>query len=218
MTLRLHSRLVVWNLVVIGLISTILGYFLNHTLREHMQREIREYMRAESRVAAANFAAGDPAISPDDRADELGQLLASQVTLFDLEGHIAGDSDLEGTDLKNAGGRTVPEVQQALLAGFGYDVRWNPDRLVDYSYVAIRLDSYVLRLARPLSALDSLMSNVWTQLTIAFSIATGLTLVFGYLARAMISRPLREISATSKKLAEGDLKQRLPVTGDGVLN
>src|SRR5438105_2148362 len=109
MTFRLHSRLVVWNLVIIGLISAILGYFLNF---------------------------------------------------------------------------------------------------------ARHLDPYVLRLAMPLSSVDSFIRDLRSQLAFAMLLALGLTVVFGYVVFGLISRPLRDIAAASKKLAAGNLDQRLPITGD----
>jgi two-component system phosphate regulon sensor histidine kinase PhoR len=45
-------------------------------------------------------------------------------------------------------------------------------------------------------------------------LALALTFGFGYIVFGLISRPLREIAAASKRLAAGDLDQRLPITGD----
>ena len=45
-------------------------------------------------------------------------------------------------------------------------------------------------------------------------LALGLTLLSGYVVFGLVSRPLREIAAASRKLAAGNLDQRLPITGD----
>src|SRR5262245_17625277 len=52
------------------------------------------------------------------------------------------------------------------------------------------------------------------QLVFLILVATGLTLTFSYGVRALITRPLHQIAVASRKLAAGDLEQRLPITGD----
>src|SRR5215471_12828268 len=52
------------------------------------------------------------------------------------------------------------------------------------------------------------------QLVFLILIAVGLTLVFSYGVRVLVARPLHEIAVASRKLASGDLDQRLPITGD----
>ena len=74
MTFRLHSRLVLWNLLIIGLISAILGYFLSFSLREDIENQIEGQLLDQSVLAAAYLAKGDPSKSLDEQADELGPL------------------------------------------------------------------------------------------------------------------------------------------------
>ncbi len=52
------------------------------------------------------------------------------------------------------------------------------------------------------------------QMILAVAIAGALILLSGYAAWALIANPLRQLSAASRKLAAGDLGQRLPITGD----
>src|SRR2546425_11715981 len=66
----------------------------------------------------------------------------------------------------------------------------------------------------PLSSVDASIHDLRSQLAFSMLIALGLTFVFGYGVFGLISRPLREIAAASKKLAAGNLDQRLPITGD----
>jgi two-component system phosphate regulon sensor histidine kinase PhoR len=107
-----------------------------------------------------------------------------------------------------------PEVQQAEREGTGSAIRWSDTVKVEFIYVARRLDPYILRLAMPLSSVDSFIRDLRSQLAFAMLIALGLTVVFGYVVFGLISRPLRAIAAASKRLAAGNLDQRLPITGD----
>src|SRR5262245_11402812 len=53
-----------------------------------------------------------------------------------------------------------------------------------------------------------------SQLTLVVLAAFVLTLTFGYGVRALVVRPLHEVAMASRKLASGNLDQRLPITGD----
>src|SRR5437016_247315 len=54
----------------------------------------------------------------------------------------------------------------------------------------------------------------FSELVTAILAAAGLTLIFSYGVRILIGRPLHEIAEASRKLAAGNLEQRLPITGD----
>jgi two-component system phosphate regulon sensor histidine kinase PhoR len=53
-----------------------------------------------------------------------------------------------------------------------------------------------------------------SQLALTILITIAVTLFFGNLVNILISRPLRQIADASRKLAGGDLQQRLPISGD----
>jgi two-component system, OmpR family, phosphate regulon sensor histidine kinase PhoR len=53
-----------------------------------------------------------------------------------------------------------------------------------------------------------------SQLAIVVLIGLAVTLFFGNLVKILISRPLRQMANASRKLAAGDLQQRLPISGD----
>ena len=82
MRFRLHSRLVLWNLLIIGLISAILGYFLNFSLRREIEKEIEGQLLDQSTLAAAYLAKANPGKPMDEQADELGRLLSLRVTII----------------------------------------------------------------------------------------------------------------------------------------
>ncbi len=76
-------------------------------------------------------------------------------------------------------------------------------RLLAWNLVLILLISLIL--AFFLSA---------SQLALVIVVAASLTFTFSYSVRVLISRPLHEISAVSRKLAAGNFEHRLPITGD----
>ena len=215
MRFRLHSRLVLWNLLIIGLISATLGYFLNFSLRREIEKEIEGQLLDQSTLAAAYLAKADPGKPMDEQADQLGRLLNVRVTVIAHDGRVLGDSDVEASQLPNLENhRLRPEVQQAVREGTGSAIRRSDTLKVQFIYVARRLDPYILRLAMPLGSVDAFIRDLRSQLAVAMVMALGLTLLFGFIVFGLVSRPLREISAASKKLAAGNLDLRLPISGD----
>jgi len=215
MKFRLHSRLVLWNLLIIGLISAILGYFLNFSLRREIEKEIEGQLLDQSTLAAAYLAKANPGKPMDEQADELGRLLNVRVTVIAHDGRVLGDSDVDASQLPNLENhRLRPEVQQAVREGTGSAIRRSDTLNVQFIYVARRLDPYILRVAMPLDSVDAFIRDLRSKLAVAMLIALGLTLVFGYIVFGLVSRPLREISTASKKLAAGNLDMRLPISGD----
>jgi two-component system, OmpR family, phosphate regulon sensor histidine kinase PhoR len=215
MIFRLHSRLVLWNLLIIGLIAGVLGFFVSNSLRDHIVSEIEEQLTQETSLVAAYSLDAESGDSPDAKADRIGRMLGVRVTLIAPDGHVEGDSELDGEELRtveNHLGR--PEVQAALKGDVGTAIRWSSTVRTEFIYVARRADPYIVRLAKPLSASDDLIADLRYRLLLSLLIAVAVTLGFGYLAHGLISRPLREISRISRKLASGDLRQRLPISGD----
>src|SRR5207237_1874817 len=95
MTFRLHSRLVLWNLVVIALMSVILGYFLNYSLRNDINREIEDELNGDTALAVAYIASIPQQIPNDSIADRLGMMLSRRVTSIAFDGRVLGDSVLD---------------------------------------------------------------------------------------------------------------------------
>jgi two-component system, OmpR family, phosphate regulon sensor histidine kinase PhoR len=215
MRFRLHSRLILWNLLVIGLMSAILGYFLNYSFRNDINHEIEQELRGETALAVAFIESGRGQKPDDEVADRLGKMLNRRVTLIAFDGRVLGDSDVDFAALPHVENHLArPEFQDAMRNGTGAAIHWSATVKTDFIYVARRADSYVLRLAAPLSSIRALISDLRSQLLVAALVAAALTLLFGYVVRGLISVPLREIAAGAQKLASGNLQQRLPISGD----
>src|SRR5436190_17959356 len=119
MRFRLHSRLVLWNLIIIGLISAVLGYFLNYSMRQDIEKQIESRLLDES-VLAATYLRKESTGSLDQQADELGRLLNLRVTIIAHDGTVLGDSEVEASQLANLENhRFRPEVQAAAHEGTG---------------------------------------------------------------------------------------------------
>jgi two-component system, OmpR family, phosphate regulon sensor histidine kinase PhoR len=76
-------------------------------------------------------------------------------------------------------------------------------RLITWNLLIIVLVSFIL------AFFVSASQVVWIGM-----VSIVLTFIFAYGVHALVSRPLHEVADASRKLAAGDLEQRLPITGD----
>jgi two-component system phosphate regulon sensor histidine kinase PhoR len=192
-----------------------LGYFLSFSIREYIEHQIEEQLRSQSALAVAYVQTGGKNRSFNEIADELGKLLNLRVTFMDYAGRVLGDSDPKLAGLSATENQfALPEVVEAIQRGTGAAIRYTATARMEFIYVARRSNDYVVRLALPLSVVDALVSQLLLRLAFAVLIASGITLIFGYLIRGLISSPLQEMAVAARKLAAGDLQQRLPISGE----
>jgi two-component system phosphate regulon sensor histidine kinase PhoR len=216
MVFRLHSRLVFFNVVAIVLITLLMGYYLSSSLRTVFESDIENQLYS-SAVLAKSYMRFSPLSKNDiELAYDIGSRLGVRVTLIDKDGKVLGDSDLtpEGiASVENHSNR--PEVMAAQEAGRGTSIRQSATVGVPFIYVAIKLDDGgVLRVARPLEPVESLIGGLRKQLVFALIVSIGLTLVFGYMVYSFVSRPLHRMAEASNALAVGNLNVDLPIVGD----
>jgi two-component system phosphate regulon sensor histidine kinase PhoR len=215
MALRLHSRLVALNVVALGAMTLLLAYFLSSNLKTTFESEIESQLYSSATLAKA-YVREHPGSNPQELAAEIGKLLGARVTLIAPEGHVLGDSEVTSTglsEMENHANR--PEFIQARQSGRGTSIRESATLGVSYIYVATTLDDgSVLRVATPLSSLETLLSGLRRQLALAMVIGVGLSFLFGYMVYRVVSRPLHRMADASHQLAYGDLNSEIPVMGD----
>jgi two-component system phosphate regulon sensor histidine kinase PhoR len=216
MTFRLHSRLVFFNVCAIALITLLMGYYLSSNLRAAFEAEIEDQLNTSARLAQEYRRSSSLRGNPIELANDISRSLNVRVTLIAPDGKVLGDSDLTPeavATVENHSGRA--EVIAALESGRGTSIRLSSTVDIPFIYVAIRLDDgSVLRLARPLSSVETLVSGLRKQLLVALIFSVGLTLVFGYIVYVFVSRPLHRMAEASHELAVGNLNCELPVVGD----
>lgn len=216
MALRLHSRLVALNVIALGAMSLVLGYFLTDRLKTTFEFEIENQLY-RSATLAKEFVRSRPAdTDATELAREIAKLLSVRVTLIAADGRVLGDSEVASdglTGLENHSNR--PEFIDARRGGRGTAVRRSATLGVSFIYVAVSFDDgSVLRLATPLSSIDVLVSDLRRHLALAMLIGLGLSIAFGYMVYAAVSRPLHRMAEASRQLAYGDLESPIPEVGD----
>jgi two-component system phosphate regulon sensor histidine kinase PhoR len=204
------------NVVALSVMTLVLGYFLSDRLKSTFESEIESQLY-RSATLAREFVRSHPA-GADSSAlvKEIAKLLSVRVTLIEPNGRVLGDSEVTSESLpglENHSNR--PEFIDAQQGGRGASIRHSTTLGVSFIYVAVSMeDGSVLRLAMPLSTIDVLVSGLRRHLAAAMLIGIGLSIAFGYMVYAVVSRPLHRVAEASRQLAYGNLESQIPVTGD----
>jgi two-component system, OmpR family, phosphate regulon sensor histidine kinase PhoR len=216
MAFRLHSRLVALNVAALGVMTLLLAYFLGSNLKTTFESEIESQLYKSATLAKAYVRQLAPTTGEQTIATDVGKLLSVRVTLIAPDGRVLGDSDVTSASLQGMENHASrPEFVQARQSGRGTSIRQSTTLGIPFIYVATTLDDGpVLRVAMPLASVETMMSGLRRRLTASMAIGVGLSLLFGYMVYAVVSRPLRRMADASNQLAYGDLNTVIPVTGD----
>jgi two-component system phosphate regulon sensor histidine kinase PhoR len=211
-------------ILLILIIMGILGAYLVSSTRNHQLDNLRAQLENEARITAEASLPGF--LSPDreqilsDIASKLGEQINTRVTIIALDGTALGDSEEDPATMENHAAR--PEIRDALNTGFGESTRYSTTLEQKMMYVAVPISHQgdvlgIARVALPLTEVDSLERRITVSIATAMAIAALLVILAAWVIARVTTRPIREITAASKKMASGELEQKINIeTGDEV--
>ena len=217
MAFRLHSRLVALNIAAIVIATVIVGYFFfGGSLRSAFESEIQQQLYRSATLAKAYVRVQTGISDPVDLAGNISRLLDVRVTIIAPDGEVLGDSSVSRANLSGVANHSDrPELIEALRTGRGSAMRSSATIGIPFIYVATTLDDgRILRVAMPMSILETLISGLRQRLVAVTLICAAMTLVFGYMVYAFVSRPLQRLAEASRSLSVGHLDSEIPVSGD----
>jgi signal transduction histidine kinase len=199
-TLTFRAKLLASHLGLVTAILVLVVLELNRSLGADLVRQLDD--RLEQQAAGAATWVGEGRRHPDKLAGRLGLVVHAQVTIFDREGDVIGDS--EASDVAHApSGASDPEIVAAQAGDVGRATRLVAG--VPTRFVAVAAgDGMVLRLAAPLSDIDATLSGIRRRLSVAFALAIVAALALGWLASRLAARPLRAMTESATRIARGD--------------
>ena len=219
MALRLHSRLIALNVVALTVATLLIGYFLSRHLKDTFESEIESQLYKSATLGRDYIRVRSIDTDPAELADAVSKLLQIRATIISSDGRVLGDSQVTRaglSEMENHSDR--PEFVDARREGRGVSIRHSATLRVSFIYVATTLDDgSVLRLAMPLSSVDLLISGLRRHLALLMLLGLGVSLLFGYMVYAVVSRPLHKVAEASHQLAYGNLESQIPVAGDADL-
>src|SRR6187551_1926906 len=124
MVFKLHSRLVIFNVCAIVLVTLFMGYYLSENLRSTLESEIEDQLYASASLAKSFIHISPRPGDSIAMARDIGKTLNVRVTLIDKAGNVLGDSDLTPEGVASVENhRDRPEVMAAMESGRGTSIR-----------------------------------------------------------------------------------------------
>ena len=206
------------------LVLVVAGLMLMFMLRSFHAHSIETSTRDLHRIGLALSHQIRP-LMENGQPEELNALISAvsrdvqaRITVIHGLGKVLADSDNTAASMENH--RRRPEVLAALTGSMGQSIRYSTTLGRDMLYVALPLETTggitaVLRLSIPLEDIQILLGAMRTDLLVLASIIILFSLLIALLFSHAVSRPIRRLSRASRRLAEGDFKERVWLrTGD----
>jgi two-component system phosphate regulon sensor histidine kinase PhoR len=213
---RIQWRITISFVLVVVVGMGVLGAYLVNSTRNSQLGNLRTQLENEARVTAEAslplFLVQDSDL--DALAKKLGNEIDARVTLIAVNGTVLGDSHEDPATMENHA--TRPEVVDALASGLGESTRYSTTLGEQMMYVAVPVTNQttnvgVARVALPLVAVAGSVNRVTLIIILAIIVTAALVIVAAVLIGRRTTRPLREVTEASQRIAAGQFDQRIPV-------
>jgi len=133
---------------------------------------------------------------------------SNRISLITFDGTVIYDNKLDPKTLDNHASR--PEIREAMLKGFGKDLRYSRSIKEESLYMARSVADnegrpYVLRVSLPLSYMDQAIFEARKGLLFSLLAAGCIALVVGLFFSRQISKPLEDLTKEALKNEKGQL-------------
>ncbi|NWF77535.1 MAG: HAMP domain-containing protein [Chloroflexi bacterium] len=209
-------RIAVPFILLIVVSMGILGVYLTSFARNSQLDNLRSHLEKEARITAeaSLLAFLSQGSDLDALAKKLGEQIDARITIIALDGKVLGDSQEDPSTMENHA--TRPEVKDALVSGLGKSTRYSTTVEQEMMYVAVPITNQgkilgVARVALPLVAVQHSVNQITLIISLAMVTTTLLAIVAAGLIARATTRPIREITKASRRIASGELGQKIPV-------
>ena len=195
-------------------------------LTQRFQDDLVVRARLAAREASVQASPLDDLAAWDSLADDVGRAADARVTFVRRDGVVIGDSDVDLTGLRaleNHGAR--PEIVAAFEsvgARPGIDQRLSRTLRGRLIYVAVPFEREAVvvgaaRVAAPLSVVGGVVARLRRLVVLASLVAIAIAVFMSSFAASWISRVVRELTNTVRRMREGDLDVRARIQTDDEL-
>jgi signal transduction histidine kinase len=215
--MSLRARLLAAFAYVLVLVIVALAVPLSLNLSKRVDAEVRAEAAGQAQLVAAS--AGGRLDDPDelDRlAARSSESLGGRVVIVDARGRLLADSAGEG--LESEVYSTRPEIATALRGRTSQGERHSADLDQDLLYTAVPVVSSgrtvgAVRVTQSVDAVNDEVRNDTLALVGVGALALLLGLGVAALLAGSLSRPMRALAATARRVAGGDLGARAELDG-----
>jgi two-component system, OmpR family, phosphate regulon sensor histidine kinase PhoR len=203
---RIFFKLLAVFLLVIAATSIILYVTLGDVWTASLRTEIERNLTQKTLLFAHRFET-DRTHSPSEIAAQEGQAAGARATIIDASGKVLADSETNPGEMQNLSDR--PEFIAALANGTGLSERRSPGLGVPFLFAAARVSGGVVRLAYPLSDIESVQSKMRDRLLSGSILAAFIALLIAAASSIWTSRRLERIVDVAARIEKGDLRARV---------
>jgi two-component system, OmpR family, phosphate regulon sensor histidine kinase PhoR len=218
--IKIQLKLMLSYLILVVVVGAIFYAYLSQTLESQLHSEIRDNLLNETRLARIMAAKEITNLQQDapHLSRTVGKEIKARVSIITATGTVVGDSELRDAALRSLENHADrPEFLEARAKGLGIATRHSETLGTEMLYVAMPFQTHqgipgVIRLALPLSRLETAMTSLKTILGIALGAAVICALLLSYILSSITSRPLRTMATAAARIGKGEFGGRLPVT------
>ncbi len=213
------QKRVFFNIVLVLLLGVCISGILSaRVVERNFRSNIEQRLMSESRLLselAADRLMKDTGKAADS-INELKSMMEARITVIDLQGNVLADTERNYSDMDNHSGR--PELSDALKGNIGKSIRYSDTLEVDLMYVAhpIYKEGSVagaVRLSKPLYEINALLSKLYVNICIAVVAGILAASLLGYGISVSVTRPVKEITYTASRIAEGKFDRQINISG-----
>ena len=143
---------------------------------------------------------------------KLGKQIDTRITVISPEGVVFADSEKNPEVMENHKNRL--EIIKAIKYGFGTSLRYSASVKEEMLYVAVPIENDdevcgVLRVSLFLKEINMLLNNLKISIITIAIIIVMILLIGAFLFSRNFSRPINELGAASRKVAQGDFSAKV---------
>ncbi len=203
---RIFLKLTIWALVLIVVATVIIDFAVRQAWEDSLRHEIELSLTQKTALFAGEVQDINNPNLPQ-LVSETARVAGVRVTVIDRTGKVVADTEANPDQMENHA--TRPEFQAALSGRGGTDVRRSHTVGIEFLYSALPVKNGAVRLAYPLSAIQSTIAQVRRNLVEASLAALLISMLLAAVAARSISRRLQRITAFAEQVASGDLGARI---------
>ncbi|MFA5031928.1 MAG: ATP-binding protein [bacterium] len=158
----------------------------------------------------------------DSLVKRIGFIINTRITIIDSNGIVLADSQKDPKSMENH--KTRPEVGQALEGHIGKSWRLSTTVKEEMLYVALPIKRQgrifdILRLSLSVrNDINRLLNNLMLQISQVILIIMVLSLLGAFLLSKNLSKPIKELSIASNKVAQGDFNVKVFIKNNDELS
>lgn len=213
---RIAIPFIILILVCVAGLSIYFSQFFKNEYTEDLKVQLTHQARLISESSVSSFSNGQFQ-ELDELAKQAGEQIESRVTIIDVQGVVLGDSEEDPELMEDHADR--PEVVDAITQGVGCSTRYSDTLGYDMMYVAVPIAieeevAGVSRVSVSLSDIDDSLRRIYQTLALGGIIVVGVALLLAIQISRITVEPIRKLTQSSKRMAEGDLDQQIKTTTD----